>query len=254
MRRNQPLFAAVLCSALALPAVAQMPSGRVAQVFVNVPKPGMGSQYEEGRKKHMAWHTSQKDAFTWYTWEVLTGDGTGNYVVGTFGHEWKDFDGRDTFEAADGADAAANMGAAEASSQQSFYLYRPDMSRTDAAAQGPAKLASVTFFRLKPEGVNDFTSGVIKAKAAQDKVNWPGHSEWYQLANGGEGPTFVLSQPRANWAAFQAPDKTLDVVMEEAYGKQKGAAILATLRKAIRSSYSQIIRFRPDLSYVPKSK
>jgi hypothetical protein len=255
MRRSYLLlFTVLLCLTLALPSLAQMPSGKVCQIFVNVIKPGMANQYEAGRKKHMGWHGSQKDAFTWYTWQVLTGEGVGNYIVGTFGHEWKDFDGRDKFNDADATDAAASMGATEARSEQSYYLYRPDMSRADSAAQGPANMASVTFFHLKPEGVNDFTSGVIKVKDAQNKLNWPGHGEWYQLANGGEGPTFVLSQPRANFGDFQGPDKTLDALMEEAYGKEEGAATLAALRKAIRFTYSEALKFRPDLSYIPKSK
>jgi hypothetical protein len=254
MRRSHLLFPVLLSLALALPSLAQMPSGRVCQIFVNVVKPGMTSQYEAGRKKHMSWHGSQKDAFTWYTWQVLTGEGAGNYIVGTFGHEWKDFDGRDKFNEADAADAAASMGAAEASSNQAYYLLRPDMSRADSPDKGPSNMSSVTFFHLKPEGVNDFIHGVIKVKDAQDKTNWSGHSSWYQLANGGEGPTFVLSQPRANWADFQGPDKTLDALMEEVYGKEEGAATLAALRKAIRFTYSEAIKFRPDLSYVPKAK
>jgi hypothetical protein len=256
MRKRQLVLTAslLLSCALAVPTLAQTPSGNVAQVFVNVPKPGMRNQYEAGRKNHMAWHRSQNDAFTWYTSEVLNGDHAGSYIVGTFGHEWKDFDGRDKFEAADGVDAAASMGATQSGSQQAFYLYRPDMSRHDAAAQGPPNMSSVTFFHLKPEGVNDFTSGVMKVKAAQDKSKWPWHSDWYQLANGGEGPTFVLVQPRANWAAFQAPDKTLDTLMEESYGKKEGAAILASLRQAIRTTYSEAIRYRPDLSYIPGAK
>ena len=63
---------------------------------------------------------------------------------------------------------------------------------------------------------------------------------------------FLLSQARANWAEFQPPDKTLDVLLEEAYGKKEGAAILAALRKAVRSVYSETIKYRPDLSYIPR--
>jgi len=60
-----------------------------------------------------------------------------------------------------------------------------------------------------------------------------------------------LSADRANWAAFQANEKTLDAMMEEAYGKEPGAAILASLRKAVHSVSSRTIKYRADLSYVP---
>ena len=39
-------------------------------------------------------------------------------------------------------------------------------------------------------------------------------------------------------------------MMQEAYGDQ-GAAILAALRKAYYSSYSELLQFRADLSYMP---
>jgi hypothetical protein len=52
----------------------------------------MSQQYEAGRKKHMAWHKSQNDPWSWHKWEVLTGPNTGSYVVGTFGHNWKDME------------------------------------------------------------------------------------------------------------------------------------------------------------------
>jgi len=89
------------------------------------------------------------------------------------------------------------------------------------------------------------------------KTNYPlaGASRWYQLANGGEGPHFVLVGDRANWGNFRPPtDKTLDSMMEDAYGKEQGTAILSSLRKAIRSIYTEALRYRPDLSYVAGSK
>jgi hypothetical protein len=49
----------------------------------------MTQQYEAGRKKHMAWHKSQKDTWSWYAWEVVTGENTGSYVIGTFEHNFE---------------------------------------------------------------------------------------------------------------------------------------------------------------------
>jgi hypothetical protein len=56
---------------------------------------------------------------------------------------------------------------------------------------------------------------------------------------------------RGTWAAFAANPKTLDVMMEEAYGKEQGAAILATLRKSFRTVHTSAHTYRPDLSYIP---
>src|SRR5678815_1889883 len=95
------------------------PQGTLAEIHINKVKPGMTRKYEEGRKKHMMWHHKQKDAWSWYTWEIVTGENTGAYVIGTFGHNWSDLDGRAKFEAEDSVDAIAHMGATLESETQS---------------------------------------------------------------------------------------------------------------------------------------
>jgi hypothetical protein len=42
--------------------------------------------------------------------------------------------------------------------------------------------------------------------------------------------------------------------MEEAYGKEHGGAILRALRKAVRSTSTESLQHRPDLSYVATPK
>ena len=118
-------------------------------------------------------------------------------------------------------------------------------------AAPPTPYSVLTFFLLKPEGANDFLDAVKKINEGIKKTGYPqpGPSSWYQLVNGGEGPMYVLAGGRDNWAAFAPNDKTLDQMMEEAYGKEEGAAILTKNRSAIRSSRTETVKFRPDLSY-----
>ena len=52
--------AALAVMAAVLPVMAQQ-VGHVAEIHINRVKPGMTSQYEAERKKHMAWHKNQKD-------------------------------------------------------------------------------------------------------------------------------------------------------------------------------------------------
>jgi hypothetical protein len=251
MRTRSVGLIVLLALAMALPGMAQN-AGKVAEIHINRPKPGMTTQYEAGRKKHMAWHKGQKDTWSWYVWEVLTGEGTGSYVVGTFQHQWKDFDGREKFDKADTADAMASMGSSLAGEQMSYYIYRDDLS-SGPEVLTPTPLLSITHYILKPDGVNDFVEGVKKIREGAMKTSYPmaGANHVYQLANGGDAPHFVIVGDRANWAAFAPPsDKSLDAMMEEAYGKEQGAAILATARKAIRSIMTGALQYRPDLSYV----
>ena len=245
-------LAGILAGSLA---VAQQPR-ELVEIHINKVRPGMTRQYEEGRKKHMDWHRQQNDAWSWYTWEILTGEDTGAYVIGTFGHQWSELDGRTKFEAADNADAINRMGKALASEMQCYYRFRADLSPSTPSSE-PAPLATVTHFLLNPDGLNDFVESAKKVSEGIKKTNYPmsGASRWYQLVNGGPSPHIVLVGDRANWAAFEpATQKSLDAMMEEAYGKEQGAAILSTLRKAIRSVSTESIRYRPDLSYVAQAK
>ena len=255
MRIARAAFSALLAFTGFIPALAQQP-GDIVEIHINRVKPGMTQQYEAGRKKHMAWHKSQNDAWSWNTWSVLTGPATGSYVVGSFGHNWTDLDGRDKFTQADGADSQASMGASLAGEEQSYYRYRADLSLSNETFP-PTAMISVTHYMVEPAAVNDFIEGIKKVNEGIKKTNFPqaGPSRWYQLVNGGEGPHFVLVGDRATWSTFQPPtDKTLDSMMEEAYGKEQGAAILSALRKGIRSTLSEALEYRPDLSYAAASK
>jgi hypothetical protein len=253
MSAKSAVIGALCAMAPVFPVLAQ-PSGTLAEIVFQQPKPGMNQQYEAGRKKHFGWHKSQKDTWAWYTWEVISGDNTGSYIVGTFQHSWKDFDGRDKFIQADVADSAANIGPSTAHTAVRYYVERADMSLSPSTpGSTPAPMVSVTAFQLKPESFMDFIEAVKKINEGIKKTNYPqpGPSRWYQLINGGETPLYVLVGDRATWAAFQPNDKTLDAMMEEAYGKEQGAAILASGRKAIRSQNTSASKYRPDLSYIP---
>ena len=243
--------AALLALSLAVPAAAQ-PAGDVAIINTHTPKPGSTEKYEAARKKHMAWHKTQKDPWTWLTWEVVSGEASGTYYTASFDHAWKDFDAQEKFEKADTADFAKGIGPTIAHDFTSYYVRRGDLSLTAPSAGPPSAYSVLTFFLLKPEGVNDFLDAVKKINEGIKKTNYrqQGPSAWYQLVNGGEGPMYVLAGGRENWAAFAPNEKTLDQMMEEAFGKDQGAAILNKGRNAIRSSRTETIKYRPDLSYV----
>jgi hypothetical protein len=248
---SKPFFSVLSFSLIATLAMAQgPPPANVCEVHLNQVKPGMTAQYEQGRAKHMAWHKSQNDKWAWEVWEIVTGENTGDYMVVSCGHDWKDFDGRDKFNAEDTNNANATMGPYLARQTMSYYVLRPDLGAPPPTGQPPQYL-NVIFFTLKPEGTPDFYEGVKKVGAAMSK---PGVSagpiSWYSLASGGVGPQVVLIQERKSMAEMAGPGKTVDEIMRDAYGEQ-GATIMATLRKAYASTYSQLLHFRPELSYMP---
>ena len=241
----------LVCLTAALAAAQAPPPASVCEIHINKVKPGMTAQYEQGRAKHMAWHKAQKDTWSWNVWEYTTGENTGNFLVAACGHDWKDFDARDKFNVADGADATASMGPYLAGETMAYYVHRADLTVAHKPGTTPPPYLSVIHFFLKPEGVLDFAEGVKKINAAFTKTNSPTTvQDWYSLANGGHGPELVLVQERKNIGEMAGTSaKTLDQIMQEAYGDQ-GAAIMNTLRKGYWSSTSELLHFRADLSYM----
>ena len=244
---------AAFCLTAALAVAQAPPAASICEIHINKIKPGMTQQYEQGRAKHMAWHKSQNDAWSWAVWEITTGDHTGDYLVGSCDHAWKDFDTLgEKFQTADGANANATMGAALAGQTMAYYVRRPDISPATPPGPPPPYL-SVTHFFVKPEGVPDFVESAKQIAAALVKADpASARANWYSLANGGHGPEFVLVQERKNFTEMQGPGKPLDQIVQEAYGDQ-GAAIMTAVRKAQYGSYSELLHFRADLSYMSAS-
>jgi hypothetical protein len=221
----------------------------VSEVNLATPKPGMQAQFEEGRKRHSAFHAAQKDTWSIYVWEILTGERSGTYMMASPGHSWKDLDAREAFDKIDQPDVAKNLQPSMGAAQRMYYVYRDDLSLTKPPAT-PAKLRVATSYWIAPDHINDFIDAVKKVNEAIKKTNYPAKpSRWYSLASGGEVPQFVLISDRESWADMEPIEKTLDSLMKEQY---PDANPLDTIRKSTRRLMTEVHQFRPDLSYMAK--
>ena len=115
----------------------------------------------------------------------------------------------------------------------------------------PAMMRTTAYYSVIPEHTNEFIAAVKKINEGIQKTNYPVKpSRWYQLANGGETPTFVQLINRATWADMEPPEKTLDAALKEAYG-ESGPQLLDSLRNSCSKIVSELAVYRADLSYVP---
>ena len=253
--RTVLVFALMLACCVAT--VAQAPAGpNVCMIILIHPKPGSEMQYTAGHIRHIAWHKTQKDTWTWFTNDVSTGPDTGAQLAGSCGHHWSDFGPeREKFMAADLADVEKNILPYVSNSQVSYWSFRPDLSR-DNSPEGqnpPAPYLSVTHFFLRPDGITAFTDSIKKVNEGAQKSNHGTPGRIYQLINGGEGPHFVLVVPRKSLADLQPPDKTLDQMMADAFGDE-GKSTMDSLRKSYHRVVTELLHSRPDLSYTPAGK
>ncbi len=250
MRRFAPIAALAAAAALAAgAAAAQDAPGTIARVTYWTLHSGTVADFEKGLQAHNAFHAEQGDPHPIHTWRVITGERAGQYLRGSFGHHWADFDEPAKWAEADDADAAANVDPFLAAEEPALYRFLPDWSRTKSGLPVPAPLSQVLLFHVKFGRSPEFAQTAAKIHAALSKVDWPDYY-WYQRIDGGVIPTYVLSLPRANWAAYE-PAGDLAAVLTNEYGEEGRDAIFAKLAEVVEKEISYTAEYRADLSYVP---
>lgn len=250
MRMFRVIAVVVAAAIVGVSAFAQQQPGNVATVYSVKAKAGGWGQLEEALKKHFAWHKAQNDSFAWHTWQVMSGDNVGDLVVGTFGHAWKEFDARAELEKADEADFVANVLPSVDKMNLYYFTMVPEASRP-SARETPTAMAQVTHYFVKPSGVTQFADALKEIKAALDKADYPVHMRWYRLFSGGEGPRFVVAIDRNSWAELEPMAKSLEQVIADVTTPAKAVELASAVRDNTRYTYSELLVYRPDLSYVP---
>lgn len=123
MRRFAPIAALAAAAALAAgAAAAQDAPGTIARVTYWTLHSGTVADFEKGLQAHNAFHAEQGDPHPIHTWRVITGERAGQYLRGSFGHHWADFDEPAKWAEADDADAAANVDPFLAAEDDMRYL------------------------------------------------------------------------------------------------------------------------------------
>ncbi len=250
MRNVLSAFGVMLFAVLSV--VAQNKPGTLAALEFQKPKSGMVKQYEAGRKQKAAWHKEQKDPQPLFVWETLSGDNTGTYIVGRLGQHWSDFDKPAVPDQADLEEFQKVVGSYVDSIVGRYYDFMPKVSNPDGSTT-PSKFAEIVTFHVRYGKGSDFRSAIARVNDGGQKTKWPVHYEWYVLANGGDTGTWVLVLPRANWADFEdKPDvKPFRDMLKEAFGQAEADSIVELIDASVQSETSEIIQFRPDLSYMP---
>ena len=250
MRPLKLLFAIVVLA----PAVASAqtpPPDSVSEVLRQKIQPGTVSKYEAARKEHMGWHKTHNDPWTWEVFEVMTGPDTGSYLISSGDHQWKDMEGWVAkYADADGADSAASMGPYIASTQRTYWTQLNAISRMPAAdVQYP--LITLTTYHVKPGSDAAVRAAIAKVNAALDAGKFPIGSVWFVLTNGGPTPTYAVVAPR-NGLGEMGPSPSLLEVLEKQLGKPASDALIKSFFDNVVSASTELLRFRTDLSYLPK--
>lgn len=239
----------LLISVGAAAATAQQQPGPIAVIYSVEAKPGATAQFEAAVKEHFAWHRQQGDRWTWVVWQFASGPRMGQYIARAGNLNWADFDAAADFLARDEADAGQRIAPHAASITRVFTRSLPQISSW--AGPEPPPMLSLTEFRLKPGTDAEFMAVVGRIHEGLQKGNYAGKYAWAQTIVGDEGGVYVLVSPRPNWAAMEPPSPSFFEVLVRVYGNTEAQSLLDRFSKLVKSSRSELLRQRPDLSYRP---
>jgi hypothetical protein len=251
--RNLRVFVVIVAAmVLGVSVLAQGAPGDIGLVYSVKPKLSGIMQLDAAMQKHFAWHRANKDVFSWFVWQVISGENLGDFVVGTFGHHWKDFDDHAAFDEKDDADFFPNVLPFVEKADLGYWTYLADASYSGKRT-APAAMAQVTHYYLKPDGFVQFMEAIREMRAAMSKAGTPIELEWWRLISGGEGPQLVLVIDHDNWADMGGTGKSADQMLVDAVGATKAVSILTAIRESTRFTRSYMMKYRPDISYIAPS-
>ena len=92
MIRKTVVALAAFCLILPMAATAQEEEGKLARMWVVVPKDGMGDQLEEAMKAHNAWRVENGDPWGWNTYHRVSGGDLDHWYIRSGGHTYADLD------------------------------------------------------------------------------------------------------------------------------------------------------------------
>ncbi|MGD2067835.1 MAG: hypothetical protein PVI57_04055 [Gemmatimonadota bacterium] len=247
------LLLATTLALLPAPALAQgVSGGDIAEIVRIQVRDGHRYEFEEGVKRHQAMSMEQGNPSAWLVWEVITGTRTGQYVAGTFGHAWADFDVMPDDPQAMDRSFMQNIRAHVTKAEVSFWTLRQDLSASPPGEGPPPPFLQVYHFMPTSAGVPVAEETFGRVVAAAEAAQWPG-ATWsvHQLVNGGPSPHYAVAIPAESFADMEEPSPNMYEMLIEQMGEDETNEMFGAFSAALRGEDSEIFVFRPDLSSIP---
>ena len=214
---------------LALPAVlaAQTGHGPYARLAFLRPNDGQTVEFEAGYVRHLAWHKSAGETWTWYGWNATFGERNRWFVYATFNHSASSLDSS-VAPAEDERDNVMNVAPHCQWMGSAVYEYLPRLSRGAGEPAATTRL-ELTTVELAPGEDKTFEDAL-----ATVQPSLRGETLWYRLVEGGPTPRYVRLRPRLTYA--------------ELLGEQSDQGLPRAVSLLIAKTSIEILSFRPTLS------
>ncbi|KAA3616839.1 MAG: hypothetical protein D8M58_17715 [Calditrichaeota bacterium] len=225
-----------------------------AFIFAYYPKDGMQSLFHEGYKRHLQWHKEKKDKTIWYGWYVTVGKRTGMFIDGAFGIPFAAFDSR-IDPSGDMADFIQTTAPFADIAYRTVYTLRSDISTaTPLEHKKPSDSIQVFYYKVNYGHEKKFEKTIRTINTNLKQLKDELKHTWYELTVGGDQPSYLLMVMRENWSSYGTNNAFLTNVIEKKVEANEVDRILKTLSESVKAVESEVWKYQPDLSYIPKSK
>jgi hypothetical protein len=207
-------------------------------------KAGKSKEFHEALAKHVEWRKENGDPWSWATWEVVNGEGVGDFVFVSTNHDWADLDVYGDF----GSEAfAEQVGPYVTETTAWIDMFDESISKWPEE-QGKIMLVSVIEFQLKPGKHMQFVETVNKYHKTILEDERPVHYGWSWTLNGGPGGMVTLLLPFESWADMAGPEESMEEMMIRVHGKEKAMKLDQQFADTFSSSKSSILVLHPEYS------
>jgi hypothetical protein len=211
----------------------------IGQFAVWRPKVGQESAFETGYKKHLGWHRSAGDKWSWYGWDVISGPRDGAFIDATFDHAWSDLDSPVNPDG-DGADDALHVDPFGEFQYRFKVAQLKDLSISSADSLRSKYLRLLTLTVADPQNGTKLVSELREIYRTKHKVQTfiP-----FKIVDGGNLNQIIVAIGFSSWEEYGR---------SESVG-QEIAEIEARLKlKIVESTTSDTLAFRADMSLFPE--
>ncbi|GLS85020.1 hypothetical protein [Paraferrimonas haliotis] len=202
--------------------------------------------FEKAFKDHIAWRKKAEDPWQWMAYQVIDGEGIGNYIVRSGNHKWADFSASDEF----GKKSAKQWREGPAK-----YVARVSSHTTTTwqdTINWPEENFDPQFFqineyRVKIGKMEQLHQAAREMHKAIMEHKWPVNYAFVQIDSGGPANQVTLVLPYLSWSAMEQPEVKLQEVLVKTYGEEKAADILGRWSDAVLEINTFMLRKRGDL-------
>lgn len=242
----------VVPSLLGAPPALAAQEGTLGEIILVEVRSEHRRAFEAGTRTYFEEVRRQDTPHAWLVWEVITGENTGSYYVGSFDHTWADFDMMPADPATMLESFEENVRPHVESFRAGFWQRRADLSY-ETGMEDEAIPAFEQLYYIKPSmaGAFEWEELVGELVAAAEAADWQMGWGVFQLVNGGELPQYVIAIVGDSFADFAEPSPNMMEMLSQHVGQQRAMEIFQRLGEVTDWEKSEMIAWREDLSYIP---